>query len=1218
MLPINEDSKIPYDVLRNDLTVILPEDSESGEMYITTPQGTRLIIKQIVNPFGKEDSVEITSEGWENASKLEQYILMRRAKEALSQFKGQIYLTNFNIPYTSRLAIGLQEDGHINNNIDKELDFEEFNQAILGDYLKYNGIKQIQENIIDYAPNLGILIQVYNDLGYIPNSQNNIFIKTLIDVHNTSIQNKSLMDALYNFISIKVKDISADPANRIQGQSPIDPEMDKVKDLINDFETYPENQKLAGFIKKFDRGSMYSKIKMLTLTLGGKEGVGIEASSLKNFELSSQYNYETLDKGTEEDQEDLLFNVRINGKTYEILANSRTRNIDTVKSRRVREVLKRVNQYQDTYLTKSGLLSLSTDNAKDPKLPQLNCGPKMMSLYDAGVMLGMSVNELAKLILTDTGILINKISQSNIFTGKQEQGRVIDIIRYLQRAPQINLTDSQLNVLQPLFEKLGLLKYKINSQTKQKEYEKLNKTKLGNILLNKSLREQLKEVFRFLQSPNEDYNLLEFKKNRVVNNIISSLYGSKEYKGFSNRAERYFNELESLDKRSEEQEKTYQELLEKKNKKAQILAEIKLWEDYKNGIIPNSAIKIKVGNEEREIGQQINDLENTINNYTKDDFKSELKRIQGNIFSGRQYLGAIKDIYKWLNYQDIIEETIEDEDGQKHRILYQLLKLAEIAEEQSTLRPLMKLNQGLENKVEDSIKFYTDFSKIISDRIEILGKDKALKRGNTSELLTKLKQMNDDLRTYGVINSKEDYYIDLHTFLYNPEYNKLVKNIYGNIKCTTNIFKVVDSIPNYRKYLRLADASVMMSHRKSKHYRILKYIEDTVIPEFGVRRSKWLEQMRKNSTSYINRQKNKEFLLSQNIVLKIPSFKIENGKLIYLSNKPETIQLGLNKENDLKFKQYIEFILFPELKKKYKNNSFLSYLGYRVFDFNDDHNSSINLSKIKTNNMDNPSDLAQFNLAKLDMLELDKEDIRKLFYYNLIAYNNQSGQSSLTIMFDDIIRNNSIEAIVNYNKFITEWDKQPISTLNMIETMKAIAPVLKLYEVNSRLGIKYFYVQNPEDKKTYLCYKLANQSNSYDEDDPNGFDNEGSDNPDTGDVRTFREKIYDAGYGIFSLPKQETKGKEVQLLNFGNKYKYRISQSDNFEQVQIQDGDNWWSAEDILEIAQSKGISFKDSGEVVKNLTELFGGKAKNIKNKLKDIQYKLDIILHDDSISKC
>jgi hypothetical protein len=45
MLPINENSKIPYDVLRNDLTVVLPEDSESGAMIITTPQGTKLSIK---------------------------------------------------------------------------------------------------------------------------------------------------------------------------------------------------------------------------------------------------------------------------------------------------------------------------------------------------------------------------------------------------------------------------------------------------------------------------------------------------------------------------------------------------------------------------------------------------------------------------------------------------------------------------------------------------------------------------------------------------------------------------------------------------------------------------------------------------------------------------------------------------------------------------------------------------------------------------------------------------------------------------------------------------------------------------------------------------------------------------------------------------------------------------------------------------------------------
>ena len=1208
MLPVNEQSKIPYDVLRNDLIVVDPEDSQFGEMTITTQQGNGLIIKHIPETLGYKNSVEITATtDWENVSELEKYVLIRRAKEALQKFDGQIFFTNFDIPLITRNSIGLTGDGFLTDAQDINSDFEEFNHAILGD-------QGIHTNIIQYAPNLGTLIQVYNDLGYIPQSQNNLPIKQMVDLHNTSIKGKALVDALYNFISIKVKDISADPANRIQGQSPIDPEMDKVKDLVNDSEQYPENQKLAGFIKKFDRGSMYSKIKMLTLTLGGKEGVGIEASSLKNFELSSQYNYTILDKGSAEDQEDLLFNVKINGKTYEILANSRARNIDTVKSRKVREVLKRVDQYQDTYLTKSGLLSLSTDNAKDPKLPQLNCGPNMMPLYDAGVLLGMSVNELAHLILTDTGILLNKISQSNIFTGKQEMGRIIDVIRYLQRAPQISLTDAQLKTFEPLFQNLGLLKVIKTNKDGSKEYEPLNKTRLGNILLNKSLRGQMKEIFRFLQSPSEDYSLLEFKKNRVVNNIINSLYGSKEYKGFSQRAESYFNQLEALEKRSDDQEKAYQELLSKKLKKAQVVAEIEYWENYKNGILPSSSIKVG----DKEVGQQIRDLDETLNNYTKDNFKSHLKAIQGNVFSSKQYLGNIKEIYKWLNYQDIVEETIEDENGQKHRVLWQLLKLAEIAEEQSVLRPLMKLNQGLENKVEDQIKFYTNFSKIISDRIEVLGKTKALKRSNTAELLARLQQMNDELRNSGVINSKDPYYIDLHTFLYNPEYNKLVKDIYGNIKCTTNIFKVVDTIPNYRKYLRLADGSVTISNRKSRHFRTLQYIEDVIIPDFNVRRSKWLEQMRKNANAHINRQKNTDFLISQNILIKIPSFKIQNGKLSYLSQGIETIQLGINKENDLKFKQYVEFILYPQLKEKYPGNNFLSYLGYRVFDFNEDHNSSINLSKIKTNNMDNPSDLAQFNLAKLDMLEIDKDDIIKLFYYNIIAYNNQSGQSSLTMMFDDMIRNNSISPINDYHKFITEWDKQSISTQSKIDTMKAIAPVLKLFEVNSRIGLKYFYVQDPETKKTYLCYKKPNQNNQDYEDgfEDNFGDNYGNDYE--GGKKTFRQIIDEANYGIFGLPSQEVKGEEVPMLDFGTKHKYKISQTTNLDNVQIYDGRNWRSPKEILDIAKSKGISLDDSGEVVKNLTQIFEGGAKNIANKLKELEYKLDAILYDDSVKNC
>ena len=84
------------------------------------------------------------------------------------------------------------------------------------------------------------------------------------------------------------------------------------------------------------------------------------------------------------------------------------------------------------------------------------------------------------------------------------------------------------------------------------------------------------------------------------------------------------------------------------------------------------------------------------------------------------------------------------------------------------------------------------------------------------------------------------------------------------------------------------------------------------------------------------------------------------------------------------------------------------------------------------------------------------------------------------------------------------------------------------------------------------------------------------------------------------------------------KHKYRISQTTNLDQVQIFDGRNWRKPEEVLEIAKNKGISFKDSGEVVKNLTEIFEGGAKNIKNKLKELGYKLDAILYDESVNKC
>jgi hypothetical protein len=57
----------------------------------------------------------------------------------------------------------------------------------------------------------------------------------------------------------------------------------------------------------------------------------------------------------------------------------------------------------------SALLSLATDNAKDPTLSKLNATPGTMGCYTAGLVLGLSVEDVATLLLSNTGILLSKL-----------------------------------------------------------------------------------------------------------------------------------------------------------------------------------------------------------------------------------------------------------------------------------------------------------------------------------------------------------------------------------------------------------------------------------------------------------------------------------------------------------------------------------------------------------------------------------------------------------------------------------------------------------------------------------------------------------------------------------------------------------------------------------------------------------------------------------------
>jgi hypothetical protein len=57
----------------------------------------------------------------------------------------------------------------------------------------------------------------------------------------------------------------------------------------------------------------------------------------------------------------------------------------------IKLALEQVDNITDAFVLFSALLSLSTDNAKDPTLTKINASPNMMPLYLAGLALGLDL-----------------------------------------------------------------------------------------------------------------------------------------------------------------------------------------------------------------------------------------------------------------------------------------------------------------------------------------------------------------------------------------------------------------------------------------------------------------------------------------------------------------------------------------------------------------------------------------------------------------------------------------------------------------------------------------------------------------------------------------------------------------------------------------------------------------------------------------------------------
>lgn len=341
----NDETRRPVDVLSDDVSI--NKNDKFTTIYLTN--GSYIYIP---------DNGAISTEF---KSPLDRYILLRNYASTLNEND------TFGIEVTEAEAksIGI-ENGMYTGVVDIPSDFEDFNNSVLNDFVKSLDVRNLSEHIIAFAPNLDVLIRAYNELGYSPEVEDQTAIN-IVNTHNKYLRGGRKIKAAYNFVSIKSKDISKDPINQIQAQSGIDKQTDYIKDLLKPIYDSEGNLINGDFLRlvnaasTLDRGSIYSKFFTLTLTLAGKQNVGIVASSMKNFEACSYYIYDTLKHGTEEEQDNLVINKSINGHRIHMLANAYSKNIEKIKSERAREIVANMDQEHDQFLVLSALLSLATD-----------------------------------------------------------------------------------------------------------------------------------------------------------------------------------------------------------------------------------------------------------------------------------------------------------------------------------------------------------------------------------------------------------------------------------------------------------------------------------------------------------------------------------------------------------------------------------------------------------------------------------------------------------------------------------------------------------------------------------------------------------------------------------------------------------------------------------------------------------------------------------------
>ena len=396
-----------------------------------------------------------------------------------------------------------------------------------GKLINFNGSEVIflpeydEDGSLNSLEALGNFLRMIRKNGgklYIPANSKLPFDKVAeyINRHNLylgSLKGDAGMDMVRNFISTYMYNISVDPVNLVQSQSPID---------LGEPQSAAENSSAGKLVKTFTPGNTVNKHISLFENMAGKEVIGISAAGMKDFFALTQYYNHVLQSGDPIKQSYLLFNKTIGGQHVSMLANSWTPNPEaTVSDPQIVEALIKQGNAPDAALILSALLSCATDNAKELVLSKINAGADMVGLYIYGIAIGIDFDRIADIMMSKTARVLSKIKNGNIFNNTRDMPFLTNVFDYVEDGPDVSGLDPEF-----LAELGSALQIKdgLSPMIVRKQLVKTMRNNNGNDFLIESKLQLIKDLKKVANSlSSESARISSFKFIDKLREYVSAL-----------------------------------------------------------------------------------------------------------------------------------------------------------------------------------------------------------------------------------------------------------------------------------------------------------------------------------------------------------------------------------------------------------------------------------------------------------------------------------------------------------------------------------------------------------------------------------------------------------------------------------------------------------------------------------------------------------------------